>query len=330
MRSDSVGLAKQVALGTKQTTMEFFVPVESADISFNRETLEVEETSGLRFPSGIDYGTGYWEVGLSGAARAASLPRMLSAFMGAPTTSTPDVGAAPSGRNHAFNPVTGSLVPHSILLNRTDPSAAITDLVFDSLGNQLTLSVAANGFLMFDAGFAGRDNDDARPEPSVTSDASTRWAFDQCHAYLTVDGGSEIEIPLASWSMQYNNNIDTSQVVLGQRTLYTIAEGNADASFSFAPRDKVSTATLASHYRRALAADPAKNKLRLVATGATIGGAVAYKVEVTGWNLEYLTAPANINAADRLSMIEVNARAAYDTASSKFVTVDVVNTTASY
>ena len=56
-RSDSVGLAKQTALGTKQTTMEFFVPVESADVSNAVETLEAEETIGNRFPSGIDYGS---------------------------------------------------------------------------------------------------------------------------------------------------------------------------------------------------------------------------------------------------------------------------------
>ena len=56
-RSDSVGLAKQTALGTKQTTMEFFVPVESAEISNNVETLEAEETIGTRFPTGVDYGS---------------------------------------------------------------------------------------------------------------------------------------------------------------------------------------------------------------------------------------------------------------------------------
>lgn len=56
-RLDSVGLAKQSVLGTKTTTMEYFPDVTSAEVTYNRETLETESTTGTRFPQGIEYGS---------------------------------------------------------------------------------------------------------------------------------------------------------------------------------------------------------------------------------------------------------------------------------
>lgn len=326
-RLDSVGIAKQSALGTKQTTMEFYPPVESAEVSHNREVIEQEETIGNRFPTGIDYGTEHFGVNFAGSGRAASLPRIISGFLGAPTTTTPDATNAPTGRQHAFDPAAAGKtpVPHSILVNRTDPSTAITDLLWDALGNELTLSVEPNGFIRYQASYLAIANDDARPEPTVTADFSKRFSFDQAKAYISVDGGAESEVKVANWSLNYSNNLDADLAVLGSRSLYSLVEGNATASVTFTPRESLST-----HYRRALLADPASVKLRLTATGATIGGTVAYKVEVICNKLEYLTAPANLSAGDRLNMVEISARAAYDNSASKFVTLDVVNETASY
>ena len=70
-RIDFVGLARQAGgKGDMEATMEYFVPVETANVTISRETLEIEETTGTRFPIGIDYGTRYFEVPLAGAPRA--------------------------------------------------------------------------------------------------------------------------------------------------------------------------------------------------------------------------------------------------------------------
>lgn len=322
-RVDSVGMAKQAAFGTKQTTMEYFVPVESADPNLNRETMEVEETVGHRFPTDIDYGTEFWEASMSGKARLSSLPRMLSGFMGAPTTSAT---AEATAKQHLFNPVAASsIVPHSILFNRSDPSTAITDLLWDAYGNSLSLGVAVNEFLNFEATYVGKSNDDARPEPTVTLDTSPRVNFDEVTAFISVNGAAEVAAPLSSFSLNYSNNFETDNFVLGARTLYALNEGNASADVSFTVKD-----TLSTHYRRALLADPANVKIRLLGTGALIGTGISYVFEVTVYRCHYLTAPAAISAAERLTGIEVSARAAYDTTASKFVDVRVINTVASY
>lgn len=196
---------------------------------------------------------------------------MLSAFLGAPTTSTPE-GTA---RLHTFNPAAAGKEPvlHSLLVNRTDPAnGAITDLIYDCMGNQLTLNVEANDYVRFEAGFIGLNNDDARPEPTVTADSSSRFTFDIAKVYMSVNGGAEEEIKVQNWSMTYSNNVDSDFVVLGSRNPYNIKEGNATAEFTFTPIDTTAD-TLVSHYRRALLNDPDSVKLRMVAEGDIISGA---------------------------------------------------------
>jgi hypothetical protein len=322
-RVDSVGIAKQATAGTAQTTMEYFVPVESAEVAFNRETMEVEETVGHRFPTDIDYGTQFFEGTMSGRARAGSFPRVISAFLGAPTTSTVVAGAY----QHLFDPAAANKAPvrHSILFNRTDPDPAITDLVYDAFGNSLTVSVGVNEFLGFEAGFVGISNNDTRPEPTVTLDTTPRFSFDEFVAYITIGTGSETAIPISGFSLTYSNNFETDNFVLGQRTLYTLNEGNANAEVSFTPKT-----ALATHYRRALLSDPENVKIRLVATGAMVTGSTPYSFEVTVPRMHYLSAPAPISAADRLTGIDVTARAAYNPSTSKFVEARVVNGVATY
>jgi hypothetical protein len=325
-RNDSLGLAKQVAEGTGVAVMEYFPPVESVDVSQNLETIEIDETTGTRFPTRLEYGTEFWGLDASGAARVASLPRLLSAFFGAPTTTTPDGALAPTARQHLFDPAAAGKTPiyHSALVTRTDPDPPIVDLMTDVLGNELTLSVEPNGLLMFEASLIGRTRASAA-EPSPTFDFSRRFPFHEAKAYLSIDGGVEAEVKVGAWSFTYNNNLDTDAWVLGQRGLYTLQPGNADAEASFSPRE-----ALSAHYARALASTPEEVKLRLTATGPIIGGAVAYQIEVIAYLLEYTDVPANLSAADRLNMVEISARAAYDDVTSKFVTVSVINTVASY
>src|SRR5262249_8069057 len=147
-RIDFVGLARQTAVGTAVTTMEYFVPVESANVTVNRETLEIQETTGTRFPIGIDYGTRYFEIPLAGAPRVNSLPRVLSGFMGQPASAI-----AGTLHKHTFDPqLTGKIAEwHSIFAVRNDPSPAIVDLFYDARGNEIALNIAPNDYLRFDA-----------------------------------------------------------------------------------------------------------------------------------------------------------------------------------
>jgi hypothetical protein len=322
VRNDIFGLAKQTGLGTKQTVMEYFPPVETVSPGASRETLEEEETTGTRFPTGIEYGTQFWEVQVEGAARFNSLPRLLSGFLCAPVTTTPDGTGAPTGRNHAFDVAApgAAPVPHSMFVVRRDPSPPIVDLFWDALGNELELSVEPNGFVRYAAGYVARELDDGQPAPSPTLDVSKRIPFDLCKAHLSVDDGPETEVAVAGFSLAYSNSIDTDEAVLGSRRLFTVEPGNATAEVTFMPRQG-----LEEHYRRALQDDPASVRIRLEALGAVIGAAVRYKLEVIVHSCEYVDAPAEINAAERLKSIEVTARARYDDTSSKFVTVNVVN-----
>ena len=326
MRSDSVGIAKQTAKGTKNTTMQYFMPVESSDPTYNRETMSIEETIGNRFPTGMDYGTGYWEAGLQGAIRPTAFPRLGSAFWGLPTTTTPTGGTL--SRLHTFDPAAAGKIPevHSMLFTRADPSPSIRDLLFDCYGNSLTLSVEPNGYGMFEANMVAKSNDDTLAAPTVTSDASPRFKFHEATAQISVDGAALTTIPLGSFSLSYNNNFDTDQVVLGSQSLYDLFEENADAEVRFTVRE-----TLSTHYRRALQANPASVKIVLTATSASmIEGALPYKLIVTVFSCEYLEAPAPISASDRLLSIDVTARARYDTAASKFIQVEIQNGIASY
>lgn len=321
MRSDSVGIAKQTVVGTKVTTPEYYVPVESATFESNHEIQTVEESVGHRFPTDMDVGTEFFGVTMAGKARAGSFPRILSGFLGAPTTSTPGTGV----KLHTFTPVSAAPVPHSLKVSRVDPSTPIIDLAYDAYGNQLTTSVAVNDWLSFDANWVAAANDDTQTAPTVTLDTTPRFNFDECKAYISVNGGSESEVKVANWSMTYSNNFETDNFVLGQRNLYALNSGNASAEFSFTIKEALNT-----HYRRALMATPDNIKLRLTATGSIIASALPFQFEVIAYKLNYLSAPAAVSATDRLTGIEVTARAAYDTSTSKFVEVSVQNAVTSY
>src|SRR5262245_25035238 len=204
-RIDFVGLARQPSgKGTKVTTMEYFVPVESADVTISRETLEIQETTGSRFPIGIDYGTRYFEIPLSGAPRVASLPRILSAFMGQPATA-----GATAPYTHTFDPILAGKIAewHSIFAVRRDPSPNIVDLFWDCRGNELALNIAPNDYLRFDATFFGLHLDDTTAAPSPTTDLTQRKKFSEATVSTSVDGGTTWSPAVsAGWGFTYNNN----------------------------------------------------------------------------------------------------------------------------
>src|SRR5688572_4933371 len=109
--------------------MEYFTPTESASAGENRERMSREETTGTKFPTDQEPGTVFWSPSAAGVVRSAGAPRILSGFLGDPLTTTPDAGAAPTARNHNFNPFARpTLRAHSLLITRTDPNPAIVDL----------------------------------------------------------------------------------------------------------------------------------------------------------------------------------------------------------
>lgn len=322
MRDDVLGLAKQVDLETPQTVMEYFPGITTASRGHTPSHIEEEETTGTRYPEGIELGSEFWAPTAAGPIRYGALPRILSSFFGAPVTTTPDGAGAPTARQHAFGAGVAP-VPHSILMAAEDPNPAIVDLFEGALGNTLSLSADVGQFMRWNAAWVAKDLDDAQPSPVVVRDVTKRIAFTKAKAYLSVNGGAEAEVKVGGWSLEYSNGITPDDFVLGSTRLFDNEEGNAACTVRFSPRQ-----TLSTHVRRALKADPDSVKVRLEALGPVIGAAVAYKIEVVVYACEYLSAPADLSAAEKLKMVNVEARAKLSGA--EFVDVNVVNEVATY
>jgi len=322
-RVDAVGLAVQPAgMGTKVTSMEYWVPVESSDVNDNATQLTIQETIGNRFATGLDYGTRFFEVPMSGAPRASSFPRVLSGFLGNPATS----GAGPYV--HTFDPTAAGKVPepHSIFAIRNDPKAAgqaaIVDLFWDARGNELQVNIAANDYVKMDANWIALDLDDTQTAPVASYDSSNRFKFSQVAVEWTLDGtfSDQTAIVAASAGVTYQNNLDTDEAVLGSRKLYALPYGNADAEVRFSARS-----TMETFYRYALDVDPTDIGFRLTATGTGTD-----KIVITVPACQEVSAPAPISGADVLKAVDVTARVHLDTVSGKFFTVAVTNSVASY
>lgn len=316
-RIDFVGLARQTAgMGTKVTVMEYFVPVERVTVNPNTEQLTIEETLGTRFPTGLDYGTRFFELPLEGAPRMTSLPRILSAFLGQPASA-----GTTGAYTHTFDPTLAGKVcePHSLFVVRKDPNPPIVDLFWDARGNTMELSCAPNEYLRMNASFIALDLDDTQTAPTPTTDNSNRRKFSEVIVESSPDGTTWTAIPSAQWGITYNNNLDTDEAVLGQRKLYALPEGNADCEVRFTPR-----VNMDDYYRSYLGVDPTTSQLRMTATGAD--GAI---VTVTCHAFEVTDAPAPIDASTVLKGIEVTGRCKA-AADGKFVTIVVTNAVATY
>lgn len=321
-RIDVVGLARQPAgAADKQTAMDYYIPVESATAEPDRTELTIDETTGTRFPVGLEYGTSFYNVTAQGAPRLASLPRVLSGFVGQPdTTGTTDFV-------HLQDPTLAGKIPEwmSIFVVRNDPSPPIVDLFFDARGNTIALDVAANDFLRMDAAWIALNLDGTQAAPIATTDLSHRTKFAECTVEISTDGGAAwASVLTAGWGVTYNNNLDTDNAVLGSRNLYGLPTGNADCEVRWSPRE-----TLNAQYRRALLSDPEQISLRMTATASDGSGSFVVLVH----SCEIVTAPANISGADVLKVIEITARARLGTigpAAGKFVDFTTTNAVASY
>lgn len=325
-RVDAVGLAFQAAFGTAETTMEYFIPVETADVNENPTDLTIEETIGNRFATALDRGTRFFDVPMAGALRSASGTRLFSGFVCEPVTT----GAGPY--THVMDPTVAGHAPqfHSAFAVRNDPIAVgqdpIVDLFYDMLGNQLDVTINANDYVKFNAAWIALNLDDGQAAPVVSADASAKLKFDQVVVSTSVDDGTTwVDLLAAAAGVTYQNNLDTDEAVLGSRSLYALPYGNADAQVTFTARSD-----MLSWYRAALIADPADLSVRLVATGATPDVFTALLASV-----QEITAPAPISGANVLKGVDVTARAHLDSLGAgpnagKFFTATFVNAVATY
>jgi hypothetical protein len=338
-RIDRVGIARQSSgQGTAAVaTMEYFPTVESADENQNRETLSIEETVGNRFPTGIDYGTRFFEVPLALAPRMSSYPRLLSGFLGQPDSVAGGTALSTAGSNvHTFDPTGGGTATkiaewHTLLVERNDPSAPIIDSFYNARGNEFEMSVQPNDFLRSSMSWIALDVDGsgtAHGGGTVGRDTSHRRKFSEVTIELDTTGSGTAwsTAVAAAWGMTYSNQLDTDEAVLGSRSLYALPMGNATCELRFSPRE-----SLATHYRRALQTDPTTIALRMTATGPVIGtSSVTEKIVVTCWAIEVTDAPAAVSGADVLKMVEVTARAKQRDSDGAFITVAVTNGVTSY
>ena len=331
-RMDVAAIAAQAGagrggLGTKKTVMEYAIPVESASPDVNTEDMTREGTLGHPFPTDREPGTQHFEPSMSGACRSASLVRLLSSFWGDPTTTTPDATNAPTARQHAFDvALAAALNPRalSLIIHRADPSPAITDLVWDALGNELALSIEPNDWIVFDASWVARELEPIAA-PALNADLTRRFGFYETKAYVAVAGGAETEVAVGSFGLTYGLNVPTDNHVLGSRKLYAIQAGNRDLAVTFQPKQDLS-----AYYRRAIATEPESLAVRLEALGPVIGGTVRHRVTIRVPRVFEVEAPADIDAGDTLQGVDVSCAAAYDAATGKFLTAEVVNTVNSY
>lgn len=317
-RVDFVGLARQDAgMGTPETVSEYYVPVETASPDTTRETLEMEETIGTRFPTGIEYGTRYFTIPMAGAPRPASLPRILSGFIEQPSTT----GAGPYV--HTQTATTGEPEPHTIFVARNDPDPAIADTFSDALGNELALDVAPNDFLRMDASWIALHVEELTPVPTPTSDLTKRWKFSECCVEISDDNGATWDPKQsAAWGITYRNNLDTDNAILCSNDLFSLPLGNADIDVRWSPVEDLNV-----NYRRYLAESPETLGIRLTATSPTA------TLVVTVFAFEIIDAPAPVDASEVLKMIEVTGRGKVcETGANagKFVSFVTTNAVATY
>lgn len=325
-RVDAVGLAYQATFGTEETTMEYWIPVETADVNENPTDLSIQETIGNRFATALDRGTRFFDVPMAGALRAVSGVRLFSGFICQP------VAAGSGPYTHTMDPTVADAAPvfHSAFAVRNDPISVgqdpIVDLFYDMLGNQLDVTINANDYVKFNAAWIALNVDGDQDAPDVTADASPKLKFDEVVVSTSVDDGTSwVALLAAAAGITYQNNLDTDEAVLGSRALYALPYGNADAQVTFTARSDMLT-----WYRAALAADPTDVSVKMVCTGAT-----PYIFSVLLASVQEITAPAPISGADVLKGIDVTATAHLDSLgagpnANKFLTAVFTNSTATY
>lgn len=224
---------------------------------------------------------------------------------------------------HTWNPVAAGKVPLPATLwtINADVTPNIVDQYVGAKGNELSLEVEANGYLMATAGLVAAILNGGVAAPSASRDATKKWAFHQVTAQISVAGGALASVPLLSFGMSYNNNEVTDQFVLGSKEVDSIPDGNIEAEATFTPG-----ANIEGHYRRALLDTPEDVRLLLKAEGAALSGTTTKNtLSIDLKRLQYVEAPVDIDAGETLRSVEVTARPVLDEGSGNLLEVSIIN-----
>lgn len=332
-RADRVGIAAQADIDTEASAPSYGIPVEAESIGLNRDTIDINETVGGYGPTTSEYGGRFAEGSMSGAIRPVSFPLVLAAFMGEPTTA---VVTASTVWTHTYDPLvkgaSGYPVPLTVWgVNKDilkddagDPMDPIISKFIGAVGNQLTLSAEVNNYARFEGTFASKDVDvDDTVEPSITSDTSRKWVFNQIKVEMKVGGGSYVETYCNSFSFVYNNNLITDLFRLGSNTLYDLPLGpEIESTLTLG-----ALANIPDHYRRAFEDSPTQVAIRLTAEGATIASTHKYTFTLTLPYCETTSAPVERSGGDTLRSVDVGFNVVTDPSTGKLCTPVIKNAT---
>lgn len=234
----------------------------------------------------------------------------------------PSAGAAVY--KHVWDPTAAGKrpMPATLWTVNDDVVPAIVDKFVGAVGNELSLEVEANGYLVFTAGLLAAVLDQTASAPSATRDTTKKWAFHQLSAQISVAGAALEPIKLTAFSMSYNNNLVDDLFVLGSTEVEDLPPGNIESEVGM-----TSASDIPDHYRRALKDTPEDVRLVLKASGARIlaAGTHAYSIEIDLKRLQYTEAPVEIDASETLRGVEITAVPVFDETTSGLVTVTVEN-----
>lgn len=316
-------MSKESSWGTKNTGAPTFQPpITASSLNLQRQILTLDETTGVRGPSAISYGSGMISGTVEGALRPGSAGLILAGNMGAPTSAS--LGGSPIAYSHTYdNAAASALMPLSLWTINGDISNE-TRLYYGCYIDELTISAAVDEYLMFNASVIGKGVDEGQSAPAASRETNSRWTALQVTAKIGTSGGALSTVKLRDFSVTTRNGILTDDFILGSSEVQSLPLGNLECDVEFTVAE-----AFATHWERATASSPTSYALELTATGATISGANAYSLVYTVKSFEYTEAPVEIDAGDIVRTVKVTGHGSLDS-SSDLVTAVLTNATASY
>lgn len=325
-QKDKFGIALQSAVGTKVTTMAWWIPVGTAEFKPDRKTLDYQETVGIRVPTQQATGSKLYTGSIEGATRPNSVGALLGAAFGTPTTAC-TTACSVATYQHTFDPcATGKNPrPFSAMSVFADPGTPIVQLHYDCFLNAIEFSAQADDYLMFKTDVVALHLDTTQSNPAITSDSTTKFTYQNITACTTVSGCSA-EIPLTNFRVRWNNNIEPDPVLLGDTEATSATPGSVtiEGDMEVSGSDNIS-----AHVTRALLDTPEDVSLRINVVGANIGVSnVPYKFVIDIKKLNYTDAPIAISGSDTLKTVKITFGAFLDESTSKAIEFTVVNNNA--
>jgi hypothetical protein len=246
--------------------------------------------------------------------------------MGEPVTS----GSGPY--THTFDPLPITYpVPLTVWgvnndLLKNDAGTSVGPIVskfIGAVGNTLTISCEVNNYVRFDGSLVSKAADvDDGSAPSITTDTSKKWVFNQILVEMKVGAGSYAETYANSFSFEMNNNLITDLGRLGSNELMDIPLGDLDGTLTVG-----FLRNIPDHYRRMFMASPTQVALKITATGSLIAGSDYFTFSLEFPYLETTPAELARNGGETLRSFDVPFNVVTDPTSGKMVTPVIKNST---